>query len=39
VMTPYKEKYAVGTKVRIRSAETLKAFKRDWKYHHPLSDQ
>jgi hypothetical protein len=35
----YKEKYPVGTDIRIANLETLQAFKRDWKYHHPISDQ
>jgi hypothetical protein len=35
----YTEKYPVGTDIRIVDLEKLQAFKRDWKYHHPLSDQ
>jgi hypothetical protein len=35
----YKEKYPVGTIVRIASLDFLQAFKRDWKYHHPLQDE
>ena len=35
----YSEKYPVGTDIRIADIEKLQAFKRDWKYHHPLSDQ
>jgi hypothetical protein len=36
-VAPYKEKYPVGTKVRVDEVENLRAFKRDWKYHHPIS--
>ena len=35
----YTEKYPVGTNIGIVAIEKLQAFKRDWKYHHPLSDQ
>jgi hypothetical protein len=38
-MLPYKEKYPVGTKIRIASAERLLEFKRTWKYHHPILDE
>ena len=33
------EKYPVGTDIRIVDIERLQAFRRDWKYHHPISDQ
>jgi hypothetical protein len=33
---PHEEKYSIGAKVRIASLERLEAFKRDWKFHHPL---
>ena len=36
---PYKELFPVGTKVRIKSEEFLAAFKHDWKWHHPVSDE
>jgi len=38
-MPPYKEKYPAGAIIRIASRERLQAFKRDWKYHHPISDE
>jgi hypothetical protein len=38
-MLPYKEKYPVGTSIRIASMERLLEFKRTWKYHHPISDE
>jgi hypothetical protein len=38
-MPPYKEKYPVRTVVRIPSSEKLIAFKLDWKYHNPISDE
>lgn len=34
----YQEKYPVGTTVRVASLKRLQAFKRGWKYHHPLQD-
>ena len=34
----YQEKYPVGTVVRIAPLNRLQAFTRQWKYHHPLSD-
>lgn len=33
---PYQEKYPVGVAARIGSRERLRAFARDWKFHHPL---
>jgi hypothetical protein len=36
---PYNEKYPAGTDIRIVGPEQLEAFRREWKYHHPLSDQ
>ena len=38
-MPPYKEKYPVGTIIRIASVERLLEFKRTWKYHHPILDE
>jgi hypothetical protein len=35
--TPYREKFPVGSSVRIKPAEELEIFKRNWKLHHPLS--
>ena len=35
----YQEKYPVGVGVRIGSIERLEAFRRDWKFHHPLEAQ
>lgn len=35
----YKEKFPVGTRVRIACLDRLEAFKRDWKYHHKLEDK
>jgi hypothetical protein len=34
---PYREKFPVGSSVRIKPPEKLEVFKRDWKLHHPLS--
>lgn len=36
-MPPYKERFPIGTPIRIVGLDKLQAFKRDWKYHHPLS--
>jgi hypothetical protein len=33
----YKEKYPIGTRVRIVGMERLSEFMRTWKYHHKLS--
>jgi hypothetical protein len=35
----YQEKFPIGTVVRIAPLEQLQAFKRDWRYHHPLQDE
>ena len=35
----YREKYGIGTVVKIAPLHRLQAFKRDWKYHHPLSEE
>jgi hypothetical protein len=35
-MVPYKEKYPVGSKVRIINLHQLQEFERTWKYHHTL---
>ena len=37
-MPLYQEKFPAGTSVRIASLDTLLAFRRDWKYHHPLQE-
>ena len=35
----YQEKYAVGTTIIVAPLDRLQSFKRDWKYHHPLSNE
>ncbi|MGB7599601.1 MAG: hypothetical protein WBM24_04810 [Candidatus Sulfotelmatobacter sp.] len=35
----YRRKFPIGTVVRIAPLEQLQAFRRDWKYHHPLQDE
>jgi hypothetical protein len=35
--TPYRERFSVGSSVRIKPADELENFKRNWKLHHPLS--
>jgi hypothetical protein len=36
---PYEAKFDVGKSVRIQSRDALEQFKREWKYHNPLTDQ
>ena len=36
-MTSYRAAFAKGSAVRIAVRETLEAFRRDWRFHHPLS--
>jgi hypothetical protein len=36
MMPLYKEKFAVGTMVRVADRPSLENFKRTWKYHHPI---
>lgn len=38
-MGQYNAAFAVGTKIRIRERTALEAFRRDWKYHHPLETE
>jgi hypothetical protein len=36
---PYKERYPLGTPVRIADRDALDAFQQSWTLHHPLSDE
>jgi hypothetical protein len=36
---PYKERFPVGSKVRVTSRIALEQFRTTWRYHHPLVDQ
>jgi hypothetical protein len=38
-MPPYKEQFPVGSSIRVKSRAFLQQFQRDWKYHHPLSNE
>ena len=38
-MPPYHEQFPVGTRVRVKSRQFLEDFRRDWKYHHPISPE
>lgn len=38
-MYAYKEKYPVGTQVRIADRESLEDFRATWKYHNPLQPE
>lgn len=33
---PYKDRFTVRQAVLIADREALEAFRREWKYHHPL---
>jgi hypothetical protein len=35
----YSASFEVGTPVRIRSLDELNAFRKSWKFHHPLADE
>jgi hypothetical protein len=37
-MPPYKEAFPAGSMITVRDKDFLERFKRDWKYHHPLTD-
>jgi hypothetical protein len=37
-VAPYKEDFPAGSTIKIRDRGFLERFKREWKYHHPLSD-
>jgi hypothetical protein len=32
----YREDFPVGTRVRIADRDALEAFRREWRWHHPL---
>lgn len=34
---PYKERFPIGVRVRIAPREQLEAFRRNWRFHHPLA--
>jgi len=36
-VAPYKERFPVGTRVRVKHRQDLEQFQREWKYHNPLS--
>lgn len=36
-MKPYEAAFPTGSTVRIRDREALERFRRDWKYHNPLT--
>ena len=36
-MPPYNEQFPVATRVQIASKEQLEEFRRNWRYHHPLT--
>jgi len=35
----YNALFEVGAPVRIQSLDALNAFRRSWKFHHPLADE
>lgn len=38
-MSPYTQRYPVGTTVRVASHEFLTEFKETWKFHHKLQPE
>ena len=36
---PYKERFPVGTVVRVADGPNLERFATDWKWHHPLEPE
>jgi hypothetical protein len=38
-MKPYAPSFKEGDRVRIANRKTLEAFRRSWKYHHPLQPE
>ncbi len=36
---PYNAEYPAGTRVRIVDKAKLQAFRKTWKYHHPLQEE
>lgn len=39
IVPPYKEQFPVSSRVRVKPRSFLAQFQREWKYHHPLSDE
>jgi len=37
--TPYHATFSAGASIRVESRAVLDAFKRDWRYHNPLTDE
>ena len=38
-MPPYNEQFPVGSRIRVKCRPFLERFQKDWKYHHPLSNE
>jgi hypothetical protein len=36
---PYKEQFPPGSRVRVKLRSFLEQFQREWKYHHPISNE
>jgi len=36
---PYKEQFPAGSRVRVKPRSFLEQFQREWKYHHPVSNE
>jgi hypothetical protein len=36
---PYREKFPLGSEVRIKERRKLEDFRRTWKFHHPISGE
>jgi len=38
-MPLYREQYPASSRIRIKSRAFLEQFQKDWKYHHPLTNE
>ena len=36
---PYREEFPAGMRVRVKDSAVLQRFRREWKFHHPLTDE
>ena len=37
-LPPYQEQFPLGSRVRVKARPLLEQFQREWKYHHPISN-
>lgn len=38
-MKPYESRFTIGDRVRVVDTQHLNEFRREWKYHTPLTDE